>query len=61
MVSCVTASRTEATVAETCKHCGKPIRAVNWSDGPGWTHEDQMIGQWCRLWMAEPLDTKEKR
>ena len=40
----------------TCKHCHKPIRSVNFYDGPGWTHADEMIGRWCQVRMATPDD-----
>ena len=40
----------------TCKHCHKPIRSVNFYDGPGWTHEDGVIGRWCQIKTATPDD-----
>lgn len=40
-----------------CKHCGRPIKSVNWYDGPGWTHEDETIGRWCRITAASPASS----
>lgn len=46
----------------TCKHCGKRIRSFNNYRGEeDWTHEDEMIGRWCRLKAAEPdVENKPK-
>lgn len=46
----------------TCRHCGKRIRSFNDYRGEtAWTHEDQMIGRWCWLEMAEPEQTEDNR
>ena len=28
-------------MTSTCRHCGKRIVLVNWSMGPGWTHQPE--------------------
>ena len=28
-------------MTSTCRHCGERIVLVNWSMGPGWTHQPE--------------------
>lgn len=37
-----------------CRHCGELIRRSYAQYDHGWTHEDEMVGVWCRRTMAEP-------
>jgi hypothetical protein len=45
-----------------CRHCGERIVLVNWSLGPGWTHQpagaafQDNIRDHCAVTVAEPVD-----
>lgn len=40
--------------ATVCKNCGKPIKPVDWSNGPGWIHEGTERSV-CQHLRATPL------
>ena len=47
-------------MTSTCRHCGKRIVSVNWSMGPGWTHQpagasfQDDMHRYCHRTVAEP-------
>ena len=61
-------------MTDTCKHCGRPIRKVNYALGPKWMHGggphgdqypvstlDYNAATWhCRTTIATPADEEEK-
>lgn len=61
-------------MTDTCKHCGRPIRKVNYALGPEWMHGSGPHGdqypvstldynaatRHCRTTIATPADEEEK-
>ena len=42
-------------MTSTCRHCGKRIVLVDWSMGPGWTHQpEDGMHRYCHRTVAEP-------